>query len=71
MTLSIWTYQMNALKLLLNYSSSAYSGVALKDGAGALGGTALAAAHCLGYRIVTCGCPSIGFAGGYTQKGGH
>ncbi len=62
---------MNAIELLLNYSSSAYSGAALKDGAGALGGAALAAVHRLSYRVVAGGCRSVGFAGGYTQKGGH
>lgn len=55
----------------MKYSSPAYTGPAVKVGAGIIGAEALAAAHANNYVIVTGECPTVGIAGGYTQGGGH
>ena len=55
----------------LGYESSAYSGPAMKIGAGVLGYEMLQTAHNNGFVAVTGECPTVGVAGGYTQGGGH
>ncbi len=67
--LSLWTHNLNAIEPLLNYSSRAYRGAALRKG-GVLSGAAYAAAHRLGYRIVGGACPMVRLAGGFSLGGG-
>ncbi len=66
-----WTYNLNSIDAILNYSSPSYTGAALKMGAGVLTSAAYTAAHHLGYRMVSGVCPSVGLAGGYIQGGGY
>ena len=68
--MSVWTHHLKDIEFL-NYSSSAYTGPAVKVGPGVDGADALTAAHANNYVIVTGECPTVGFAGGYTQGGGH
>lgn len=53
------------------YTSDAYSGPALRLGAGIQGFEGMAAAHAQNKVIVTGNCESVGIAGGYSQGGGH
>ncbi len=69
--LGIWTHNLKAIQPLLNYSSPAYTGAAIKLGAGVQSSAALTAAHRLGYRVVSGTFPSVGLAGGYSLGGGH
>jgi hypothetical protein len=62
---------MNSIEPMLNYSSPAYTGPALKMGAGVPSIDAFRAAHRLDYRVVGAHCPTVGFAGGSAQGGGH
>jgi FAD/FMN-containing dehydrogenase len=55
----------------MNYSSSAYSGPAIKLGAGVQAAAAYEAAHSVGHRIVGGRCPTTGIAGGFLMGGGH
>ncbi|KAK7750865.1 hypothetical protein SLS62_007264 [Diatrype stigma] len=47
-----------------------YTGKTMKVGAGVQAGEAQAAANALGYVVVEGDCPTVGYAGGYTQGGG-
>jgi FAD/FMN-containing dehydrogenase len=69
--LGIWTHHIDFIKAQLNYTSTAYTGAALKMGTGVQGGAAYAAAHRLGHRIVGSLCPTVGLAGSFAQGGGH
>ncbi|CAN9123231.1 unnamed protein product [Alternaria alternata] len=68
--LSLWTHNLES-KEILNYTSSAYTGPAIKVGAGVTGGEALLYASQFGYRLVSGDCPTVGYAGGYSSGGGH
>ncbi|KAH8678480.1 isoamyl alcohol oxidase [Xylariales sp. PMI_506] len=68
--LSIWTHHLKDIDFL-DYSSAAYSGPAVKIGAGVVGAEVLTAASANNYVVVTGECPTVGLAGGYTQGGGH
>lgn len=68
--LSLWTHRLKS-KEVLNYTSSAYTGPAIKVGAGVTGGEALLYASKYGYRLVSGDCPTVGYAGGYSSGGGH
>jgi ethanolamine utilization microcompartment shell protein EutL len=52
--LGIWTHNLNSTEMFLNYTSRAYTGAALKMGAGMQAGAAYAFAHRPGYRVVCC-----------------
>ncbi len=69
--LGIWTHHLDFIEPILNYSSAAYTGAALRMGAGVQANAAYAAAHRLGYRVVGGTCPTVGLAGGYSLGGGH
>src|SRR5690606_17294870 len=49
----------------------AYTGPALRVGAGVIGAEAAQAVDPHGLAVVTGECPSVGVAGGFTQGGGH
>ncbi|KAI1083473.1 FAD-binding domain-containing protein [Whalleya microplaca] len=70
-SLSLWTHNLSSQKFISNYTSSYYTGPALKAGAGVQGGAAAEFAAGHGYRVVVGTCPDVGFAGGFTQGGGH
>lgn len=56
---------------IFNYSSAAYTGPAIKMGAGIQGFEVYEAASAIGLQVVGGSCPSVGIVGGYTQGGGH
>nr|A0A0C6E5D0.1 RecName: Full=FAD-linked oxidoreductase orf1; AltName: Full=Betaenone biosynthesis cluster protein B; AltName: Full=FAD-dependent BBE enzyme-like protein; Flags: Precursor [Neocamarosporium betae]BAQ25462.1 putative FAD binding domain protein [Neocamarosporium betae] len=68
--LSLWTHNLQS-KQIVNYTSPAYSGPAIKVGAGVTGGEALLHASQFGYRLVSGDCSTVGYAGGYSSGGGH
>ncbi|KAF1993967.1 FAD/FMN-containing dehydrogenase [Amniculicola lignicola CBS 123094] len=68
--LSIWTHHLKDIKIL-DYASPAYTGRALKLGAGVQGFEANNAAASAGLRIVGGECLTVGVVGGFTQGGGQ
>lgn len=54
-----------------NYTSEAYTGPAVKMGAGVQAFEAYAAGKKAGLDVLGGECPTVGVAGGYTQGGGH
>ncbi|KAF9876186.1 FAD binding domain-containing protein [Colletotrichum karsti] len=68
--LALWTHHLKDIKVL-DYKSAAYTGKAVKVGAGVQAGEAQAAAHAQGLVVVGGNSPTVGLAGGYTQGGGH
>ncbi|KAF6786562.1 long-chain-fatty-acid-CoA ligase [Colletotrichum sojae] len=69
--LALWTHKLRKLEVLNNFTSQAYSGPAIRMGAGVRGLEAYAAAEAHGLRVAGGFCPSVGILGGYTQGGGH
>ncbi|KAI0109862.1 FAD-binding domain-containing protein [Daldinia grandis] len=68
--LALWTHNIKS-KELKQYNSTDYSGVALKFGAGVLGSEVFEFADSHGLVVVGGNQPTLGFAGGYIQGGGH
>jgi FAD/FMN-containing dehydrogenase len=68
--LALWTHHLKDIELL-NYKANVYTGKALKVGAGVQNSEAQDFAHSHGLVVVTGNGLSVGFAGGYTQGGGH
>jgi FAD/FMN-containing dehydrogenase len=68
--LAVWTHHLKDIKII-DYKSAAYTGKAIQVGAGVQGFEAVAAANASGLAVVTGECPTVGYAGGYTQGGGH
>lgn len=68
--LSVWTHYLKDTEIV-DWHDPFYKGKALKAGAGVQGFEALEAAHKAGLVVMTGECPSVGFAGGYVQGGGH
>ncbi|KAF2187938.1 FAD/FMN-containing dehydrogenase [Zopfia rhizophila CBS 207.26] len=68
--LSLWTHHLKSIEFL-NYSSEAYSGPAIKIGAGVQAFEAYEAAAAAGFKVVGGECVTVGVAGGFTQGGGH
>ncbi|KAL7944155.1 hypothetical protein V8C42DRAFT_327856 [Trichoderma barbatum] len=68
--LALWTHHIKDIKLL-NYNANKYTGKALKVGAGVQNSEAQAFAHANGLAVVTGNGGSVGYAGGYSQGGGH
>ena len=68
--LSIWTHHLKGMKFF-NYLSKSYSGTAVKVMAGVQTGEIYSEAKKRGLMVVGGECPSVGFAGGYIQGGGH
>ncbi|KAL7952376.1 hypothetical protein V8C34DRAFT_310065 [Trichoderma compactum] len=69
--LTFWTHKLKSTQYMPKYSSSYYSGPALKLGAGVEGFEAYLAAYNSGNQIVGGSCPTVGISGGYSQGGGH
>ncbi|KAI1860716.1 uncharacterized protein JN550_011317 [Neoarthrinium moseri] len=69
-SLAVWTHNLDSVEVT-SWSDSAYSGAAMKFGAGVLGYKATQAAHEAGLVVVGGECPTVGIAGGFTQGGGH
>ena len=67
--LALWTQALKDISIF-DYRSDAYTGKAMKMGAGVLAGEAQDAAHAQGLVVVCGDCPTVGLAGGYTQGGG-
>lgn len=68
--LALWTHFLKDISLV-NYKQSYYTGKALKVGAGVQNGEALTFAHKNGLIVATGDGSTVGFAGGYSQGGGH
>ncbi|KAL6855741.1 hypothetical protein J3F83DRAFT_475402 [Trichoderma novae-zelandiae] len=68
--IALWTHHLKDVQLL-NYKSPAYTGKALKVGAGVQNVEAQQFAHDNGLAVVTGNGLSVGLAGGYSQGGGH
>ena len=69
--MSIWTRHLQSTEIIADYESPSYSGPALRVGAGVTGAEAMEATNGHGLAVVVGECPSVGFAGGFTQGGGH
>ncbi|KAF7537125.1 hypothetical protein G7054_g3948 [Neopestalotiopsis clavispora] len=68
--LSVWTHHMKDIDDV-NYSSSAYTGPALRLGAGVQVEEAYVAARARNAVVVGGDCETVGVVGGYLQGGGH
>ncbi|KAJ6028408.1 FAD-binding type 2 [Penicillium herquei] len=68
--LGIWTHNLDNITVISDYHSSAYSGPAMRIGAGVQAAAAYEAAHAQGYRTMGGSCSTVGLAGGFTQAGG-
>jgi len=69
-SLAIWTHNLKNIQFL-DYKSPHYTRKAYKIGAGVQGHEALEAAQKVGLTVTSGECTTVGFAGGYTQGGGH
>ncbi|KAI1662066.1 hypothetical protein F4813DRAFT_343340 [Daldinia decipiens] len=69
--LALWTHFLKDTELIDNYESTAYTGKALRLGAGIEALEAYQAADKAGVAIVGGGCSTVGVAGGYSQGGGQ
>ncbi|KAL3478431.1 hypothetical protein BJX99DRAFT_256552 [Aspergillus californicus] len=71
--IALWTHNLKSVEYEPQFTSSWYTGPALRVGAGVQGFEAQDAAHRAGngHVIVSGHSPDIGIAGGYTQGGGH
>lgn len=69
-SLALWTHHLKDITFF-NYTSTGYTGPAVRLGAGVEGTDLTPAAKAAGYRVVGGSCPSVGVAGGFTQGGGH
>jgi FAD/FMN-containing dehydrogenase len=70
-SLSVWTHHFKELAFLPDYSSSEYTGPAIKAGVGIQGYELYAAADKLGVVGMGGECPTVGVTGGWIQGGGH
>jgi hypothetical protein len=68
--LSLWMHKLKDIEAV-NHTSEAYTGPALKMGAGVQAFEAYAAAYSYGLQVLGGECITVGIAGGYTQGGGH
>jgi hypothetical protein len=68
--LSLWMHNLKVISFS-NSTSDAYSGPAVKMGAGVQAFEAYAAADKVGLNVMGGQCPTVGIVGGYTQGGGH
>lgn len=67
---AIWTHHMKGMEVF-DYKSPAYTGKAMKMGAGVQAVEAYQYAQVRGLVVLGGNCPTVGIAGGYTQGGGH
>ena len=68
--LAVWMHHLKDIEFL-DYRSSNYTGKAIKVGAGVQMFEAYDAANAQGLSVVGGECPTVGYAGGYVQGGGH
>ncbi|KAK1988404.1 hypothetical protein LZ30DRAFT_745160 [Colletotrichum cereale] len=69
--LSLWTHYLKDMTFVKKYTSSYYTGAAVKIGAGVQFQDLNAAAARNGLRVVGGSCPTVGATGGWRQGGGH
>ncbi|KAJ8073891.1 hypothetical protein AAF712_003317 [Marasmius tenuissimus] len=69
--LSVWMHNFQGIEWVPDYVSTGYTGPAIKAPAGIQGKDLATFAGARGHAIVSGECPSVGFAGGYIQGGGH
>ncbi|KAI0890644.1 FAD binding domain protein [Annulohypoxylon maeteangense] len=67
--LALWTHNIKD-RSILDYESAAYTGKAMKIGAGVQASEAQETANAQGLVVVEGDCPTVGIAGGYIQGGG-
>lgn len=70
-SLVLWTHHLRGMSILTNYTSSEYSGPAVKIGAGVQSHELAEMAGKHGMRVAVGLCPSVGLAGGFSQNGGY
>ena len=70
-SLALWTHNLRDISVVMNYTSSKYSGPAVKVGAGTQSSEVAEVAATHGLRVVGGLCPSVGLAGGFSQNGGY
>ncbi|KAF5361379.1 hypothetical protein D9758_006192 [Tetrapyrgos nigripes] len=68
---SVWLHNLQNITFLPQYTSSGYSGPAFKVHTGVTVYDLEMEAHSRGLAIVGGECPTVAFAGGYLQGGGH
>ena len=68
--LAVWMHHLKDIEFL-DYQSPNYTGKAIKVGAGVQMFEAYDAADAQGLSVVGGECSTVGYAGGYTQGGGH
>ncbi|KAI0389461.1 FAD/FMN-containing isoamyl alcohol oxidase MreA [Xylariaceae sp. FL0594] len=68
--ISLWTHNLKDIEFT-DYVSAEYTGKAIKVAAGVETQEAFAAASAKNLAVVGGECPTVGYAGGYTQGGGH
>ena len=69
-SLALWTHNLKDI-FFFHYKSAAYTGPAMKAGAGVQFFEAYKAAADHGLRVVGGYCPTVGMVGGFVQSGGH
>ncbi|KAL0564320.1 hypothetical protein V5O48_017727 [Marasmius crinis-equi] len=69
--LSVWMHNLRNITFVPDYTSSAYSGPAIKASAGNLVREMAAAASAQGLAAIVGECPTVGAVGGFTQGAGH
>lgn len=68
--LALWVHHLKDIHFV-DWTDSYYTGKAIKVGAGVQLDEAYKAAYERGFAVVGGVCPTVAFAGGYTQGGGH
>ncbi|KAG9225127.1 hypothetical protein CCMSSC00406_0007462 [Pleurotus cornucopiae] len=69
--LAIWTGNMKKTEWIPHFKSAGYCGPAVKVAAGVSVIQLYEEADARGFAVVAGACPTVGFAGGYIQGGGH
>ncbi|KAI1175094.1 FAD/FMN-containing isoamyl alcohol oxidase-like protein MreA [Nemania sp. FL0916] len=69
-SLALWTHNLNQINFT-TYSSSLYTGPAVKIGVGAEYEDVYPAAKAKGYRVVGGSCSTVTVVGGFSQAAGH
>ncbi|KAI1389103.1 FAD/FMN-containing isoamyl alcohol oxidase MreA [Hypoxylon trugodes] len=69
--LGIWTHNLKSMELIQDFKDENYTGPAVKISAGVRVVEAYEFADSHNLIVVGGNCPTVGFAGGYIQGGGH
>ncbi|KAJ7205529.1 hypothetical protein GGX14DRAFT_458557 [Mycena pura] len=69
--LSVWMHNLQDVTLIPDFESAGYTGPAFKVQPGVHGLDLATEAHTRGFAVVGGECPTVSFAGGYIQGGGH